>query len=132
MSSNMGLSRREEIKRKPGWITLVSMAKRTKTPESDLYVDVTTFMDNNFPLDTSGLDIYVQNSLVVFHADFFDRLEELIPLLGVERGLLVVVACNTGIRRSVATVEVLARELHHHKGYQVEVIHKELNKWFKF
>jgi RNase adaptor protein for sRNA GlmZ degradation len=48
-----------------------------------------------------------------------------------DSGLVIMVACSMGERRSVASVEVLARELIK-LGYICEIHHKELEKWLKF
>lgn len=131
MSNNTLLVKGQELKRKPDTITIVTMAKRAAMPECDLFVDVSTFMEDNFDFNAVGTDPYIKGTISGLHKDFLSHLTRVVGSMGLERGVVVVIACKAGLRRSVATAELVGRELHD-EGYNVEIHHRELLKWFKF
>ena len=134
--------------RKQNIITLISMGKTTDVPKvCDLFINVSRIMKDDFAENwrtgsdsgrgtITGKDIFVQNTIYAIYQDFFDSLIRVILSMAdketlLDSGLVVMVACSMGERRSVASVEVLARELIK-LGYNCEVHHKELEKWLKF
>lgn len=131
MSNNLLIPKKDVGQRIPNTVTLISTAKRKNMSYGDLYIDVSRFMDDIFEWASSGLDKYVQGTLYGLHEEFLTNMVELIKSIGLERGLLVVIACERGERRSVATVELLARELKS-AGINSLIQHKELDKWLKF
>jgi len=118
------------LERKPNIVTILSMSKKSKIPPCDIYIDVSTFMDDLWGYPYTGTEPIIQNTLYKFHKWLFVNLAELIKSLPVESGLVVVLVCEAGERRSVASAELLARALQVYRN--VEVYHKELAKWFKF
>jgi RNase adaptor protein for sRNA GlmZ degradation len=124
------------------------MGRSNEVPKvCDLYINVTRVMKDDFAenwrtgSDTgrgtiTGMDTFVQNTVYAIYQDFFSDLILLILSMAdketlLDSGIVIMVSCSMGERRSVASVEILARELRK-LGYNCEVHHKELEKWFKF
>jgi hypothetical protein len=133
----MLLSKPEKFKKKPNVITLVSMARPTKIPDCNIYVDVSTFMEDIFDFNLNGMDRYIQGTLLAAHSDFILGFAATLISIKVESGVLVIVCCEAGERRSVATVELLHKHLFNAAPRLiVETIHYELMreqlKWLKF
>jgi len=134
--------------RKKNVITLVSMGKSTDIPKvCDIFVNVSRAMKDDFAESwrtgsdsgrstITGEDQFVQNTVYAIYGEFFDSLLQVILSMAdkdtiLDRGLVVMIACSLGERRSVASVEILARMLRD-LGYICEVHHKELEKWLTF
>lgn len=133
----MLLTKPEKFKRKPNTITLVSMARPSQIPDCDFFVDVSTFMEDIFDFNLRGTDKYVKGTLLAAHSDFILGFSETLKSMRVESGILVIVCCVAGERRSVATVELLYAHLFNAApSLHVETLHYELMKeqlkWFKF
>jgi RNase adaptor protein for sRNA GlmZ degradation len=126
----MLLTPKTDIQRKPNVITIISAARRTKVAEADIYIDVSLFMVDDWDFRYNGTEPIIQNTLYSNHAEFFVHLSSLLFTMNVESGMVVVLVCEAGERRSVASAEMLAREIQ--GSYKVEVYHKELSKWLKF
>lgn len=126
----MLLTPKPNLQRKPNTITIISQAKRTKIPEFDIIFDVDAFMVDDWKYPYVGSEPIIQNTLYATYEDFFVDLCSLLERLPVERGIVLVLLCDRGERLSVAAAELLARELMQTRN--VEVYHKELEKWFKF
>lgn len=119
------------LERKPNTITILSMSRKVKIPPCDIYIDVSAFMVDDWDFRYNGTEAIIQNTLYNSHTEFFVNLASTLLEIGVESGLLIVLVCEAGERRSVASAELLARELQVY-GLNIEVYHKELMKWFKF
>lgn len=134
--------------RKPNVITLISMAKRNQVPKiCDLYINMTKVMVDDFyenwrtGSDTgrgnvTGMEPYVQNTIQAIYGEFFDSLVQVIVGMAdkqslLDSGLVIMLSCSEGQRRSVASVEILARLLRD-LDYICEVHHLELEKWLTF
>jgi RNase adaptor protein for sRNA GlmZ degradation len=118
------------LERKPNTVTILSMSKKSKIPPCDIYIDVSSFMVDDWDFRYKGTEPIIQNTLYNHHGEFFEQLSLLLFTMNVESGLVVVLVCEAGERRSVAAAELLAREIQWYP--KVEVYHKELMKWFKF
>jgi len=99
----------KRVERAPNTVKLISCGKGRNMPQGDLHVDVSTFMTDDFDYRLTGLDPYVQNSLFKYHHRFIRMLAFTILDMGIESGVVVVVNCAAGMRRSVAAVELLAK-----------------------
>lgn len=129
----MLLSKSEEVKRVPQSITIVSMAKQSNIPKCDVYIDVSQFMVDEFDFHLNGFDSYVQGTLYGHHHEFIKGLASILVKMNLESGVLVIVSCLAGERRSVATVELLAKELfEQYPKVNVVTFHKEFSRWLKF
>jgi len=133
----MFLTPSTEIKRNPSIITIVSMAKHSKMPECDLFINPHAFYSVHFDdKNLSGFESYVQGTIF----GYMHRSIELLSLLieegmqdsrFLERGLSVVVSCSSGQRCSIAVVELLSKSLSA-RQIKVKVIHEMEQKWLKF
>jgi RNase adaptor protein for sRNA GlmZ degradation len=134
--------------RKQNIITIISMGRSTEVPKiCDLYINVTRVMKDDFAENwrtgsdsgrgmITGEDTFVQNTICAIYQEFFDSLIEVIISMAdketlLDSGLVIMIACSMGERRSVASVEILGKLLTK-LGYNCEVHHKELEKWLKF
>jgi RNase adaptor protein for sRNA GlmZ degradation len=106
------------------------MSKKAKIPPCDIYIDVSSFMVDDWDFRYNGTEPIIQNTLYNSYGEFFENLSLLLFTMNVESGLVVVLVCEVGERLSVASAELLAREIQWYP--KVEVYHKELAKWFKF
>lgn len=118
------------IERKPKTVTILSMLKKSKIPPCDIYIDVSSFMVDDWDFRYNGTEPIIQNTVYNNYGEFFQNLSLLLFTMNVESGLVVVLVCEAGERLSVASAELLAREIQWYP--KVEVYHKELAKWFKF
>jgi RNase adaptor protein for sRNA GlmZ degradation len=127
----MHLSKPVEITRKPNTVVIVSASNSRKIPECDLYIDVASFMVDDWDFRYNGTEPIIKNTIKQLHFEFIETLSNLILNMNLDTGVIVVIACEAGERRSVAAAENLADKLAK-EFVNVRVYHKEMDKWLKF